>query len=242
MTLRTPRSPQAPSPDAPSHPACRACPLRSRSVFADLPDDTLAALDDEHRVGRYRKGDVVYSEGDPAAALFCVYSGRIRLYRLTAGGGLRVLRFVGPGGLFGAGDLVSGLPRTVTAEAAENAQVCRFPARSVTALARRDPSFALALTCSMAADLRQTEEVLLDVASPVRIRVARLLLELGGPDGHEIPMSRLEMAQLIGTTPETLTRVLSELDREGVVRRARRRLRIADRAALAALARLDPGP
>lgn len=241
MTLRTPRSPLVALPDAPSHPACRACPRRSRGVFSDLPDETLACLDEEHRVARYRKGEVVFSEGDPAAALFCVYAGRVRLYRLTAGGGLRVLRFVGPGHLFGVADLMSGLPRTVTAEAAETAEVCRFPARFANALARRDPAFALALTTSMALDLRRTEELLLDVASPVRNRVARLLLELGGTEEAEIPMSRLEMSQLVGTTPETLTRVLSELDREGVIRRTRRRLRIQDRAALTALARLDSG-
>lgn len=232
----------APLPDAPSHPACSACPRRSRGVLADLPDETLACLDAEHRVARYRKGETVYSEGDSAAALYCVYSGRVRLYRLTPGGGLRVLRFVEPGQLFGVADLLTGLSRTVTAEAAETAEVCRFPARFATALARRDPGFALALTSSMALDLRRTEELLLDVASPVRDRVARLLLEIAGAETAEIPMSRLEMAQLIGTTPETLTRVLSELDREGVIRRSRRRLRIEDRAALTALARLEPGP
>lgn len=242
MTLRTPRSPLAPSPDAPAHPACSACPRRSRGAFADLPDETLACLEEEHRVARYRKGEIVYSEGDPAGALFCVYSGRVRLYRLTPGGGLRVLRFVGPSQLFGVAELLTSLPRTVTAEAAETAEVCRFPARFATALARRDPGFALALTSSMALDLRRTEELLLDVASPVRNRAARLLLEIGGAEEPEIPMSRLEMAQLIGTTPETLTRVLSEFDREGIIRRTRRRLRIEDRAALTALARLDPGP
>lgn len=242
MSLRTPRSPLAASPDALSHPACSACARRSRGIFADLRVETLACLDGEHRVARYRKGEIVFSQGDPAGALFCVYSGRVRLYRLTPGGGLRVLRFVQPGQLFGLADLLTGVPRTVTAEAAETAEVCRFPARFATALAQRDPGFTLALTSSMALDLRQTEELLFDVASPVRDRVARLLLEIGGAESAEIPMSRLEMAQLIGTTPETLTRVLSELDREGVIRRTRRRLRIEDRAALTALARREPGP
>lgn len=207
-------------------------------MLAALPEAALACLDDEHRASAYRKGEVVYAEGDPPGALYCVRSGRVRLYRLTAGGCLRVLRFVGPAQLFGHAELLSGSPRTVTAEAAEAAVVCRFPAQVIMALARRDPAFALALTESMALDLKRTEELLLNGASPVRERVARLLLEQGGPEGKDIPMSRLEMSQLVGTTPETLTRVLSELDREGVIRRNRKHLRIQDRYALTCLARL----
>lgn len=238
VTPHSTPSSEARSREALALPACRCCPHRAGGAFADLPDAALACLDEDHRVGHYRKGEVVYSEGDPAGSLYCVYTGRVRLYRLTPGGGMRVLRFVGPAHLFGHVELLSGGPRTVTAEAAENAVVCRLPARGILALARSDPAFSLALAQSMALDLRHTEELLLGGASPVRHRVARLLLELGGPDGQEIPMSRLEMAQLVGTTPETLTRVLSELDREGVIRRHRKRLRIVDRFALSGLARL----
>jgi len=156
-----------------------------------------------------------------------VFSGKLKLYKTGVNGRLQIVRLASAGDLLGYRSLISDEPYSATAEVIDEAMVCFIDKTTFFDVLRRNPQLALEMMKKLCRELREAEDHVMDVAQKsTRERMAALLLTLkeaygspilGGGFSLGIELSREEMAEMIGTTQETVIRLLSELRSQGVV-------------------------
>jgi CRP/FNR family transcriptional regulator len=224
---------------------CAGCRNRSSGLLCGLSGRALERLDRERGAHRYRRGQAIFTAGTPLEALYVIRSGRVKVYRTWHDGEEQVLRLLGPGEIFGYRPLFAGEPSRASAEAVVDSEICVVPRATVHELVRGDAELALQLLAKLARELRISESLMMDlVRRPVRQRVARLLLTLladnrGARDPAAIvsrELMRKDMARMVGTTPETFSRVLRAIAQAGAVSLTRDRIRVRDEAVLRRIA------
>lgn len=217
--------------------------MRDHPQFAANPDARLDLAAGPFRsfTRRLAQDETLFCEGTPAAYVFVVQSGLIRCLRMTGDGRRHISRFAGPGCPLGLG--AEGRWRT-SAEAVGEAQVLGACAPAVEAAAMADPFFARRLWRALTWELEQREQCqfrLCRLGADERVADFLAALAAGGGDGWiPIPMSRLDIADHLGMTLETVSRVLHRLARAGTIRlNGAHRFCIRSPGALARLARGD---
>jgi CRP-like cAMP-binding protein len=220
---------------------CAACKSRSSGFVCGASARTRDRLERDRATHVFRRGQLVFYAGAQAHALYVVRSGRVKVYRTWHGGEEQVLRLLGPGELLGYRPLLANEPYVASAQAVEDSTLCIIPEATVRELLRDEPEVALELLAKLARELRLSEDLMMDLLyRPVRQRAAHLLLILiedsRRADQPEILRShhllRQDMARMIGTTPETFSRILREFAQRGIVTLTRDRIRIRDHALL----------
>jgi CRP/FNR family transcriptional regulator, dissimilatory nitrate respiration regulator len=190
----------------------------------------------------YAPGETVFSEGDLAGGLHVVVSGRVRVFKLGPDGKEQILHIWGPGEPFGEAAAFEDVPYPAHAEAIEAAVALYIPRAGLVAEVRRDPDFALALVTLLSRRLRRLAGLVESLSLrevPGRLAAYLLLLSerQGGADRVTLEVPKSQLAALIGTIPETLSRILGRLSREGLATaEGPRVIALRDRAALRALA------
>ncbi|MCI0406310.1 MAG: Crp/Fnr family transcriptional regulator [candidate division Zixibacteria bacterium] len=223
---------------------CKICGDNGSSIFCGLAGEHLERLEHEKTVRRYERGETVFYEGAPVLAIYHVCAGLLKLYKTGRRREQLVIRLLGPGDVTGYRALLAGEPYAATAEAVEPSTVCAISKETFLGLLRESPERSLGLLSKMAREMRISEEQMVAMAQEsVRQRTARLLLFLhGGRVGKiekykpgepvEVPLLHKEMAEMIGTTPETFSRTLHALARRGIIRLTRAKIFIENPAAL----------
>lgn len=173
-----------------------------------------------------RRRRVVFLPGDPGKSIFFLTSGRVKLSRVTRDGKELTLSYLRPGEVFGEQCLVTGGPREEMAETMENAVLLELPREDFEALLTSEARVGAEMThmlCQRRLDLERKVEDL--VFKDVSAKLAELLLRLGQRYGQteerglllEVKMTHQEMANLIGSTRETVSLTLSQYKRDGLI-------------------------
>ena len=187
----------------------------------DKVDAALEALAATGRQREYRDRAPIYFRSDPARVVGRVLEGRIRLYRDTEFDKVLTVDVVGPGGWYGVDDLLAGGTHALSAAAHPRATVAVVEAADALDAFRRHPELLWWVSGQLAQDLALRAEQLVQVAYfSVRKRVAEYLLRASGGQvagGAHIDLRREDIAEAVGSTPESVTRVLTEFRREGLV-------------------------
>jgi CRP/FNR family transcriptional regulator len=170
----------------------------------------------------------------------------VKLYKTGSRSEDHVLRILGPGDTFGYRPLLASEPFAATAEAIDEAEICAMPRQVLMDLLEKSPSLAFEIMSRLSRELRISEDQLMNLAQrSVRQRAAQLLLMLAEGCGKEgengisitLPLQRKDMAQMIGTTPETFSRTLHELAEQNLILLTRSQIVIRDQDALAHVAK-----
>jgi len=217
-------------------PRCTACPPRARGVFCSLTGSNLLKLDRKKIAHEYERGQVIFYEGNPALAAYCLCSGVVKLYKTGREGKRFLIRLLGPSELLGYRAIVADEAYAATAEAVVTTTACTIEGDTFRELLRDDFDFTMRLMVKFAGELRLSEDqCLMRTQESVRQRTARFLIwvleNLQSPSraGNKIdlPLLREDMAQMIGTAPETLSRVFRELSREKIIALDRKTITVA---------------
>ena len=231
------------APLAPNH-ACAGCEVRTRAVCGVLDCDKLADL---RRLGssfRLAPGQPLFHEGDPASRVFTLTKGSLKLYKLLADGRRQVTGFMHPGDFLG---ISVDDEHAFTAEALEQSVLCAFPRPRFDDFTEDNSEMERELYRLAAHELAaaQQQMVLLGRKTAAE-RFATFLLMLaaqaernGGDDARfvNLPMSRSDIADYLGLTKETVSRVLALFKKQRLVRlEALDRIEILDRFGLEAAA------
>ncbi len=210
--------------------------LKSASLFADLEGDELERFSHVAVPRSFPAGTRVFHEGDNSDACYIVKEGSFRVTREHSDGRAITLATLGPGEIFGELAMLDGDKRSASAEALSDGELLALPAGDVRALLARHPEIALKLVAGLvrrlrAANVRLSRQSFQTVPS----RVAGILSQLSREaqsDGAEgevtIRMNQTDLAQLAGTSRESVSRFLAELERAGVVRSGRGRVTVLD--------------
>jgi CRP-like cAMP-binding protein len=169
--------------------------------------------------------------------------GRVKILSLTPGGRETIVAFIEPGEVFGELAVLDAAPRSEYAEAVEECLTLALPRDEVIALMARRPDVALAITKLIGLRRRRVEARLKNLLfRTTRERTAAVLLELTESHGRavgpaweiDLRLSHQDLANLVGATRETVTLTLGQLQADGQIRVARRRVVVLNRAGLAA--------
>jgi CRP/FNR family transcriptional regulator len=189
----------------------------------------------------FRKGERIFSEGDEGSGFYLIVSGRVKIFKISPDGKEQILHFVGPGESFAEVSVFTGQGFPADAVAAVQSGLLFFARSSFMSLIRRDPALALNMLAQLSRRLRQFAGLIEDLSlKEIPGRLAKYLLYLDGRDGDagavELDVSKGQLAALLGTIPETLSRILAKMNRQGLIRSRGAQIRILDRAGLEALA------
>lgn len=210
--------------------------LRSVQLFSDLEQGELERFSRVAVPRSFPAGTRVFHEGDSSDACYIVRDGTFRVTRQHTDGRAITLATLGPGELFGELAMLDGDRRSASAEALTDGELLALPAGDVRALLARHPEIALKLVAGLvrrlrAANVRLSRQSFQTVPS----RVAGILSQLSreGQDengGGEVTirMNQTDLAQLAGTSRESVSRFLAELERAGVVHSGRGRVTVLD--------------
>lgn len=192
--------------------------LRQTSLFRSLPAGDLEALAAASRSRTFRRGQIVFTAGDPGDTLIVVISGRIKVVVRSADGGELTLTIIGPGDVLGELSVADGGPRSADAETLDECRLLLVPRETILDVCSRAPAVAQALTASIAATLRRLTEAASDlVFLDMPRRVAKVLL--GQPRGDDgvvrLTVSQEELAHQVGSTRQSVNAALRGFERRG---------------------------
>jgi CRP-like cAMP-binding protein len=218
-------------------PYCASCDRRIRSILRDVDDYAIETVDATKACYVYRKGQVILSEGIPPTGLFCIHTGKVKVYKTGLEGREKIVRLTADGDVIGYRALLTGAPSTVSAAALEESYICCIPQETVFKLLRSNGGFSMRVIELLSDELGRAEEQILRIAQrPVRERLAEALILLketyGTEDGDSAAlnarMSREELAGIVGTAVETLVRAMAEFKREQLISTDKKKIRILD--------------
>lgn len=189
----------------------------------------------------YPKGSVILFEDDPGDALYLVASGQVKVVLIGEDGREVILSVLGEGAFFGEMALLDDEPRSAHVIAMEDSVVLALRREDFRARLRASPEVAIALLKELSRRLRRADDqigslVLLDVGG----RVAELLVRLADEEGGDRITRKLThatIAQMIGSSRETVSRTMRDLQDKHLVTVTRQEIVLTDRAGLAALSR-----
>ena len=214
----------------------RAQLLSENDLFRGLPANDMAALAERLPMATSQRGQLIYAPGETGEVLFILKAGSVRLYRLAVDGRKLVLATLGPGTVFGEMSVLGQSMTDSFAEAVDECVVCLMSRIDIEQVMLEHPTVAVRMVQLLSSRLHEAENKLEQMAfAPVPERVARLLLTLA--QGNEVPgYSHQELADMIGTSRETVSRALVDLKIAGIIAIDRRCIQLLDAGALHAQA------
>jgi CRP/FNR family transcriptional regulator, cyclic AMP receptor protein len=213
--------------------------LRETDLFRSVSAGDLVAVAAASRLRTFRRGQVVFTAGDPSDTLIVVISGRVKVAVRSADGGELTLTIIQPGGVLGELSVADGGPRSADAETLEECRLLFVPRDTIQGICARVPSVAQALTHSIAATLRRLTEATSDlVFLDLPRRLAKVLLSLPrGDDGVIRPkMNQEELAHQVGGTRQSVNAALRGFERRGWIEVHDRAMTVKQAAALSRFA------
>ncbi|MEA2382342.1 MAG: family transcriptional regulator, cyclic receptor protein [Solirubrobacteraceae bacterium] len=212
----------------------------AEGFLSELAADERADLEALGSLRHYRRGDVLFHQGDDAGAVLVLLEGHVKAAMLTDGREV-ILAFPGPGELLGELSAVDGEPRSGTVRAVDDVAALVIPGSAFRAFLEHRPRIALILLRSVAARLRAADRQRVDYAvNDVVVRVAGRLVELcdrfGSADGDEVEIglaiTQDELASWAGASREAVAKGMALLRTLGWVQTERRRIVVLDLPAL----------
>ena len=215
--------------------------VSSISFFEELPDEQIEDLCTIVADQVFHRGQLIFSEGDNGTGFYVVILGRVKIFKLSPEGKEQILHIFGPGDPFGEVAVFSGQHFPANAEAMEESRIFFFPRDSFAKLIEKNPSLALNMLAILSKRLRRFTNLIDDLSlKEVPGRLAAHLLYLSGQaegsEELELNITKSQLASLLGTIPETLSRILGKMSKQGLIETGGRRIKILDREALEDLA------
>jgi len=210
-------------------------------LFEGLPKDQHQDLASIAVEKAFNRGRTVFSEGDSGIGFYVVSTGRVKIFKLSAEGKEQILHIFGPGEPFGEVPVFEGRCFPAHAVALEDSKFLFFPRPAFTDLIKKNPSLALNMLAVLSRRLRRFT-VLVDNLSLKEVpgRLAAHLLYLseakGAAEEVTLDLPKGQLAGFLGTIPETFSRILTRLAKQGLIKTDGPRIKILDRQGLSDLA------
>jgi len=192
-------------------------------LFKGLAAPLLCQVADSASVKKFRRGESIFFEGEEAAGFYMVGQGRVKVFKMSLDGKEQILHIFGPGEPFGEVPVFHGSPFPANAVSIEPSVMLFFPRQSFIDLINSTPSLALSMLAVLSLRLRrfaaQIESLSLkEVPARLAAHLIYLTEEQQNTDTVILDIPKGQLASLLGTTPETLSRILTKMSAEGLIR------------------------
>ena len=224
---------------------CEECIAKGHPIFKDLSPEELSTLNFEKGCSLYKRGNIIYHEGNRINGYYCVHSGIIKMYKTGIDGKEQIIRFAKKGDIIGYRSVLSKELACTTAKVIEDAILCFIPSDLLFEMVNKNPSFAMDLMQLTCKELGEANNYITDIAQKtVRERLAEVLLllkdrfDLDENQVLKISLTREELANLVGTATESVIRLLSEFKTDQLIELHGRKIKILNLPGLYKVANL----
>ena len=222
---------------------CEQCIVRQFSSLKSLNKEELLRMADCKTSYTIKKGEHIFEEGEITKGVFCIKEGICKLSKLSANGKDQIVKLVKPGELLGQRSMISEEPANLSAVALEDMEVCFIPKTEIMHFFNQNNQFSMNVMKTICGDLKESDDHMVSLAQKnVKERLAETLLYLEDTFGTNddgtlhIQLSRDELAGMIGTATESCIRLLSELNKTGIIDLVGKKIAITDRNKLKRMA------
>jgi CRP/FNR family transcriptional regulator len=210
-------------------------------LFNGLPDNQLNAIREIAVEKQFNKGQTIFSEGDQTKGFFVVVEGRVKIYKVSSEGKEQILHIFETGQSFGEVTVFTGRQLPANAQALAKTRLLFFPRRAFIDLISANPSLALNLLAIMSKKLRQFAAQIENLSlKEIPARLASYLIYLSEEQDTEnavtLNVSKGQLASLLGTIPETLSRIFAKLSGQNLIRVEGPKITLLDRQGIENLA------
>jgi CRP/FNR family transcriptional regulator, dissimilatory nitrate respiration regulator len=214
--------------------------IASSPLFEGLPAKEIGEIASIAIGKNYQRGETIFFEGDIAVGFYMVAEGRVKIFKMSPAGKEHILHIFGAGEPFGEVPVFHGRPFPATAEALDKTATLYFPRDRFIRLVEANPSIALNMLGVLSLRLRRFTTQIENLSlKEVPARLAGYLLylseEQATADRVDLPITKGQLASLLGTIPETLSRIFAKMSEEGLIDVQGRQIELLDRDGLADL-------
>ncbi len=212
-------------------------------LFRGLSEKQLDLMGEAFPRKLYSPSQIIFSEGEPASGFYILLSGRLKIYKLSLEGKEQILHIIEPGEPFAEVALFSETKFPAYAEAIEKSEVMFLSRNAFRQLIGNDPSIAMNMLAILSHRLKYFTRLIEDLSlKEVPQRLAAYLLFLAKHDGSStysqvaLGISKGQLASLLGTIPETLSRIMAKMAGQGLIDVHGRKITLLDPTTLELLA------
>jgi len=227
------------------HRSCNSCISKTHPLFRHLNEEERQHISLNKITETYKRGSIIYREGNRMKGFFCVQKGIIKIYKTGFDGKEQIIRFAKPGDIIGYRSVISNEPACTTTEVIEDCIVCHIPPPTLLTLIKTNGNFAVELMKLTCKELGEANSYITDIAQKtVRERLAEILLHLDDEFGSDengilkISLTREELSNIVGTATESIIRLLSEFKGDRLLELNGRKIKILDRPGLKLIANI----
>jgi len=231
--------------DDPNDLSCDSCTIRTHPLFRHLSQEELQDIIFNKITETYKRGSIIYQEGNRMKGFYCVQSGIIKIYQTGFDGKEQIIRFAKPGDIIGYRSVISNEPACTSTEVIEHAVLCNIPTEILLNLVRNNGNFAVELMKLTCKELGEANSYITDIAQKtVKERLAEILIHLVEEFGEDeqgilgISLTREELSNMVGTATESIIRLLSEFKSQGYIGIKGRKIKILDKPGLKYIANI----
>ena len=215
--------------------SCEACSTKFNNIFRHLSPEEHEMISLDKNCEPYKKGSVIYHEGNRISGCYCVSNGIIKIYKTGIDGKEQIITFAKKGDIIGFRSVLSGELACTTAKVIEDAHLCFIPSATFIELFKKNSDFSMDLMQLACKELGEANAYITDIAQKtVRERLAEVLIILKNNFGLDndqflqITLTREELANIVGTATESVIRLLSEFKSDRLIELHGRRIRLLD--------------
>ncbi len=215
-------------------------------LFNGLPEDQLHAIKQIAVEKKVNKGEAIFSEGDEGKGFYVVLEGRVKIYKVSAEGKEQILHIFGQGQPFGEVPVFAGQKFPANAQAISKCRVLFFPRTAFVTLITENPSLSLNMLAVLASKLREFSVQIENLSlKEIPARLASYLIYLAeeqqSGEAVTLGISKGQLASMLGTIPETLSRIFAKLSGQGLINVQGPKIALLDREGLEDLAEFGKG-
>ena len=206
-------------------------------LFHNLSEQALKMLEGILKEKTFARGDNIFTEGDESVGFYIVIKGKVKVFKLSIEGKEQILHIVGDRELLGAVSAFAGSPYPAYADAIEKTRAFFFPRKEFLSLIKKEPSVVMNIMANLSMRLQHFTKMIENLSlKEVPGRLGAYLLYLckstGCRDSVDMDISKGQLASLLGTSPETLSRILRKLSEKGILEVKGRNVRLLKRKEL----------
>jgi CRP-like cAMP-binding protein len=218
----------------------KKCPL-----FWGLTNREVVDLQAISTPRRYPKGTLIFSEGEEAEGFFVLFSGRVKVYKLSPDGKEQILHIISPGETFAEAALFAGSTYPAFAESLTETRVLFFSKEGVLNHIRKNPQISLNMIAGLSQWLRKFVDLVEELSlKDVTARLSKYLIDLSTSSGRssaggiecELNITKSQLASQLGTISETLSRALGKLRDRRIITVEGKKITILQKEALEGIA------
>lgn len=211
--------------------------LKKIPVFSELPEATLLEVSRLQKIKAYKKGDLIIYEGDTGKGFFFIKCGKVKIYKTSVDGRDITLNILGEGSIFAEVTLFNDVTYPATVEVLEDSQIGMILNGDIEKLILKNNNLALQIIKVLNKRLYSSQMTIKEMAfSDTYFRTCKILLNLCETHGKNIPegieidinITRQDIANMAGTSRETVSRIISELKKEDIINNDSKKLIITN--------------